>query len=182
MVTSRNPLQEQLLKAGLAKKSKLNQIAREQAKQRQGKSAFAAGGDTVDAKQLKAEMAQRDRALSAERNAKSQALEQRAQVRQIVEQNRLPPDGEIEYRFTHNGAIRSVLVTDLIRRQLSKGVLAIACHDGSYAIVPRAAAEKIEMRDATMIALDHQSEASSDGDAGEDEHYAKFVVPDDLVW
>ena len=33
----RNPLQEQLLKAGLVKKSKVAEVAREQAKQRHGK-------------------------------------------------------------------------------------------------------------------------------------------------
>jgi len=34
----RNPLQEQLLKAGLVKKSKVAEVAREQAKQRHGKA------------------------------------------------------------------------------------------------------------------------------------------------
>ena len=34
----RNPLQDQLLKAGLVKKGKVDQVAREQSKQRQGKA------------------------------------------------------------------------------------------------------------------------------------------------
>ncbi len=178
----RNPLQEQLLKAGLAKKSKIDQIAREQVKQRQAKSASAPTADHADAARLRLEKVDRDRALSAERNAQARALEQRAQVRQIVEQTRLPADGEIDYRFTHDGAIRSVLVTDTVRRQLSKGILAIARVDAGYAIIPRAAVEKIEARDATMIALDHSRTAPPASDAVDDEFYSRFKVPDDLVW
>ena len=179
----RNPLQEQLLKAGLAKKSKLDQVAREQARQRHAKSAPAANTEQAEAERARLEKIERDRALSAELNAKAKAQELRAQVRQIVEQNRLKPEGEIDYRFTHAGVIRSLLVTDAVRRQLANGSLVIACHGGGYAIVPRAAAGKIEDRDASMIALDHGREAPPGPSASEDdEHYSQFKVPDDLIW
>lgn len=178
----RNPLQEQLLKAGLAKKSRLDQVAREQAKQRHAKTPAAPATDKADAERARLEKVERDRALSAERNAQARAAEQRAQVRQIVEQNRLKPEGEIDYRFTHDGVIRSVLVTDAVRRQLASGSLVVACHDQGYAIVPRAAAEKIAARDPAMIALDHGNSASAPASGEDDDYYAKFKVPDDLIW
>ncbi|MEO8367436.1 MAG: DUF2058 domain-containing protein [Pseudoxanthomonas sp.] len=179
----RNPLQEQLLKAGLAKKSKLDQVAREQAKQRHAKSGPVANTEQAEVERVRLEKVERDRALSAERNAQARLQEQRAQVRQIVEQNRLKPEGEIDYRFTHAGVIRNVLVTDAVRQQLANGSLVIACHDAGYAIVPRAAAGKIEVRDASMIALDHGRVAPPAPEAGEDDdHYSQFKVPDDLVW
>ncbi len=177
----RNPLQEQLLKAGLAKKSKLDQVARDQAKQRHAKSTPAASAEQAEAERVRLEKVERDRALSAERNAQAKAQELRAQVRQIVEQNRLKPEGEIDYRFSHGGVIRSLLVTGAVRRQLASGSLVIACHDGGYAIVPRAAAEKIEARDPAMIALDHARNASAMPE-DDDDHYSQFKVPDDLVW
>ena len=71
----RNPLQEQLLKAGLAKKSKLDQIAREQAKQRNAKAAPAPNTDHADAERARLDKVERDRALSAERNAQARAQE-----------------------------------------------------------------------------------------------------------
>src|SRR5690606_10290131 len=109
----RNPLQEQLLKAGLAKKSKLDQVAREQARQRHAKSGRAVARlEQAEAERVRLEKVERDRALSAERNAQARTQELRAQVRQIVEQNRLKPEGEIDYRFTHGGVIRSLLVSD----------------------------------------------------------------------
>ena len=179
----RNPLQEQLLKAGLAKKSKLDQVAREQARQRHAKSASAPAPDQADFECARLEKVERDRALSAERNAQAKAAELRAQVRQIVEQNRIKPEGEIDYRFTHEGVIRSLLVTDAVRRQLASGDLVIACQLHGYAIVPRAAADKIESRDPSMIALDHGRSAGPQApDPGDDEYYSQFKVPDDLVW
>ena len=180
----RNALQDQLLKAGLAKKSKVDQIAREQAKQRQGKAnpAPAEEAEQVDAEALRREKAERDRALQAERNAQAKANELRAQARQIVEQNKLPVQGEIEYRFTDGAVIRSVLVTTAVRNQLAKGAVVIARLDDGYALIPRAAAEKVETRDASTIVVDHGRASSEAVDSGDDEFYQRFVVPDDLVW
>ena len=51
----RNPLQDQLLKAGLVKKSKAAQIVREQTRQRHGRSPQTAESEKVDAARLQAE-------------------------------------------------------------------------------------------------------------------------------
>jgi uncharacterized protein len=178
----RNPLQEQLLKAGLAKKSKVDQAAREQARLRSAKSVPTPNADLAEAERARQEKVERDRALQAERNAQARTQELRAQIRQIVEQNKLTPEGEIDYRFADGDAIRSVRVSDAIRRQLANGALVIARHDAGYAIVPRAAAEKIETRDPAMIALDHRRTPPAASDAGDDEYYSRFKVPDDLIW
>jgi uncharacterized protein YaiL (DUF2058 family) len=178
----RNPLQEQLLKAGLVKKGKVSQVAREQAKQRQGKAPVQPASEQVDAKRLQAERAERDRALAAERNAQARANELRAQIRQIVEANKLRRDGEIAYRFTDGDAIKSLLVNEPLRAQLAKGVLVIVRHGDSYELLPRPAADKVRERDAAMIVLDH-GHAEASGEAGEDdEYYKQFQVPDDLIW
>ena len=186
----RNALQEQLLKAGLAKKSKVDQVAREQAKQRQGKAPkpdaaidAKAGGDVAaEAERQRQARVERDRALAAERNAQARAAEQRAQARQIIEQGRLPPGGEIEYRFTDGKAIRSVLVTSQVRAQLAKGALVIVRLDQGYAVVPRAVAEKVEARDASLVVVDHARTPEPAADAADDAYYSRFQVPDDLVW
>lgn len=62
-----NPLQEQLLKAGLVKKSKLAEVAREQHKARHRKGAPAPSEIQRDAERARAEKVERDRALEAER-------------------------------------------------------------------------------------------------------------------
>ena len=178
----RNPLQEQLLKAGLVKKSKVAQVVREQTQQRQGKAPPPASTEQVDAQRLQAERAERDRALAAEHNAQVRANELRAQIRQIVEAHKIKREGELTYRFTVDDKIQSVLVSEAQRAQLAKGTLVIARHDQGFELLPRTAAEKIQARDATVIVLDHGVTSASGVIDEDDEYYQQFQVPDDLTW
>jgi uncharacterized protein YaiL (DUF2058 family) len=177
------PLQEQLLKAGLAKKSKVAAVAREQNKARHGKGPSAPSEIQLEAERARVEKAERDRALAAERKAQARIAELRAQARQIIEDKKVPRAGESEYRFTADGAIRTLLVNDDLRRKLSSGVLVIARLGDRYELLPRAAADKVRERDASMIVLDHGQDAGTGSPTSEDEaYYAQFKVPDDLVW
>lgn len=178
----RNPLQEQLLKAGLVNKAKAAQVVREQAKKHKGKGPAAPSVEEVEARRLQAEKAERDRTIAAERNAQARTNEQRAQVRQIVEAHKVKREGEIAYRFTDGDKIRDVLVNEALRAQLASGTLVIVRHDQGYELLPRVAADKVHERDAAAIVLDHgRGEAGSDNDA-DDEYYKQFQVPDDLIW
>ena len=178
-----NPLQEQLLKAGLVKKSKLAEVAREQNKARHGKGPAAPNDIQRDAERARAEKAERDRAIEAERKAQARSAELRAQARQIIEDRKVPRTGELEYRFTAHGAIRTVLVNDDLRRKLSAGVLVIAQLDDRYELLPRVAADKVRERDAGMIVLDHGQGTETEAATSEDDaYYAQFQVPDDLMW
>lgn len=184
----RNPLQDQLLKAGLVKKSKVAEVVREQAKQRKDKGKGNAGapreGDApaIDAQQLQARKAQRDRELAAERNAQARAREVQAQVQQLVASHRLATGGEIAYRFPDGDAIRQVWVDAAARAQLSRGGLLIVRDGDGYALVPRAAAERIRERDPSAIVVDHAADHDAPSPETEDPFYAQFKVPDDLVW
>jgi uncharacterized protein YaiL (DUF2058 family) len=177
----RNPLQEQLLKAGLVKKSKVAQVAREQSRQKNGKAPPTPTEEQLQFQRLQAERAERDRAIAAERNAQTKLAELRAQARQIIDVNKLKREGELDYRFTDGDRIKSILVTPALRTQLASGSLVIARLADDYALIPRAAAEKIYERDASMIVLDHARTETS-GSEDDDEFYKQFQVPDDLVW
>lgn len=181
-IPMRNPLQEQLLKAGLVNKAKAAQVVREQARKHKGKAPVAASAEQVDAQRLQAEKAERDRAIAAERNAQVRRNEARAQARQIVEVHKVKREGEIAYRFTDGDKIRDVLVNEALRAQLAAGVLVIVRHGDSYELLPRVAADKVRERDAVMIVLDHgHTENDSHNDA-DDDYYKQFGVPDDLIW
>ena len=178
----RNPLQEQLLKAGLVNKAKAAQVVREQAKKHQGKAPAAPSAEELEARRLQAEKAERDRALAAERNAQVRISEQHAQIRQIVEAHKVKREGEIAYRFTDGDKIRDVLVNEALRAQLASGTLVIVRHDQGYELLPRIAADKVHARDAAMIVLDHGRAEAGNGNDADDEYYKQFQVPDDLVW
>jgi uncharacterized protein YaiL (DUF2058 family) len=180
-----NPLQAQLLKAGLAKKGKVADAAREQIKARHGKAPPSPTDIQLEAERARAEKVERDRALAAGRKAQARIAELHAQARQIIEDKKVPRAGESEYRFTADGAIRTLLVNDDLRRKLSSGALVIARLGDRYELLPRAAADKVRERDAGMIVLDHGRDAGTASPAAtsEDEaYYAQFQVPDDLVW
>lgn len=180
-----NALQEQLLKAGLAKKSKASAAAREQEKARQGHAPSSTAEIQREAGRARADKAERDRALAAQRNAESRERALRAQARQIVLDRRVTAGGDIDYRFNVDGAIRSLLVTEAVRRQLAAGQLVVARLDAGFALLPRVAAEKVRERAPDWIVLDHRQpgEAKPGAGSAEDEaYYAQFQVPDDLVW
>jgi uncharacterized protein len=178
----RNPLQEQLLKAGLVNKARAAQVVREQAKKHKGKAPAAPSAEQMDAQRLQSERAERDRAIAAERNAQARAHEAHAQVRQIVEAHRVKREGEIAYRFTDGDRIKDVLVNDAQRAQLAAGTLVIVRYGESYELLPRVAADKVVERDASMIVLDHGRSETGGGNDADDEYYKQFEVPDDLIW
>ncbi|MBB4655874.1 hypothetical protein GGR73_002437 [Xanthomonas sp. F14] len=180
----RNPLQEQLLKAGLVKKAQVDKVAREQNKQRHAKGAAVvpAEVDKVDAARLQAERAERDRALAEERKLQLRRQEVLAQVRQIVETNKVKRDGEIDYRFNDGRVIRSVLVNPTLRSQLASGALVIVRHGDGFELIPRSAADKIYSRDADTVVLDHGRSSTPSAPDSDDDYYSQFKVPDDLIW
>ncbi len=178
------PLQEQLLKAGLVKKSKAGDVARELNKARHAKGPADPNEIRLEAERAREAKVEKDRALAAQRKADLRIAELAAQARQIIQDKKVPRLGESEYRFTADGAIRSLLVNEELRKKLSAGVLVIVRLGERYELLPRAAAEKVRERDASLIVLDHgQAEAQAPvGSAEDDAYYAQFQVPDDLVW
>lgn len=180
-----NPLQEQLLKAGLVKKSKVSEVAREQAKARHGKEAAAPSEAQLAAGRAREEKADRDRALAAEQKAQARRNELAAQARQIIKDKKVARSGESEYRFNADGAIRTLLIDEPLRRQLAAGTLVVARLGDRYELLPRAAGEQVRARDPAAIVLDHGQStgtAAAATSAEDDAYYAQFVVPDDLVW
>lgn len=179
------PLQEQLLKAGLVKKSKAGEVARELNKARHAKGPADPNEIRLEAERLRDAKVDKDRALAAERKAQLRTAELAAQARQIIQDKKVPRSGESEYRFTADGAIRTLLVNDDLRKKLSAGVLVIARLGDRYELLPRPAADKVRERDASLIVLDHGQAAGAPSpaeNAEDDAYYAQFQVPDDLVW
>ncbi|CAM4135774.1 DUF2058 domain-containing protein [Vibrio astriarenae] len=168
-------LQEQMLKAGLVNEKKLKKAKKGSKKSRvQAREVKAAVEEQKRAQQ------ERDKALSEQQNAERLSKEVRAQVKQLIQMNKLDlADGEIKYNFTDGTLVKSLYVDSLTQEQLSKGILAIARLEEGYAVIPGVVANKIAERDVDSI-IDHKTAADDAPD--EDDPYADFVVPDDLMW
>lgn len=93
--------------------------------------------------------------------------------------------GDISFNFTDGNLIKKVLVDKTTQKQLINGRLAIARlvagadRESEYAIIPAVVADKITQRDASYIVFSGElTQEAKD----EDDPYADFVVPDDLMW
>jgi len=177
-----NSFGDQFLKAGLVNKARLNEAKK--SKSRQEKLKHKQKIEVVDeaaeaARQAAADKAARDRELNRQKKEELEHRAVQAQIRQLVEMNRVPrADGETGYNFQDGTAIRKIIVTEAIRDRLARGQLAIARFDDGYEVIPSVVAEKIRQRDAACIV----SQAENRGESGEDDPYADYQVPDDLMW
>ena len=174
-------LQDQLLKAGLIDDKKANKIKKnkhKQTKQKQKNKIETTNEAKLAAQQAQAEKAQRDRQLNQQRKAEAERKAIAAQVRQLVEMNRQPRDeGDITYSFTDGTLVKRIPVSEIQLKQLSNGRLCIIKLDGQYELIPTLVAEKIQLRDESTQILSNQSTETPD----EDDPYAAFQVPDDLM-
>lgn len=187
-----NALQAQLLKAGLVKKSQVSQVANQQAKARTDKhdpkaAAIAAEAELarIEAEKARLEKVERDRQIAAERNAERRANELRAQARQIIADKKVVAKGEAEYRFNDGEVIRTLLMTEAVRKQVIDAALVIVRDGEGYCLLPRVAAVQVRERAPELIVLDNAGRdyvEPSTGNAEDDAYYAQFQVPDDLVW
>lgn len=174
-------LQEQMLKAGLVTSKKVAKVQRTAKKSRvQAREARAAVEENKKA-QL-----ERDKQLSEQQKQAVLSKEHKAQVKQLIEMNRIViSKGHIGFNFTDNNLIKKVEVDKLTQAQLISGRLAIArlatdhSNENEYVIIPASVADKIAQRDASSIVL---NSALSQEAQNEDDPYADFKVPDDLMW
>ncbi|GAA5445083.1 hypothetical protein Misp06_03276 [Microbulbifer sp. NBRC 101763] len=174
-------LQDQLLQAGLVDKKKAKQVSKEKRKQQKvaKKSAQPQIDETkLAAQKTLAEKAARDRALNAERDAAAQQKAIAAQIKQLVETNRQPYSGETAYNFTFDKKIKTIYVSDELRDHLIAGRLVIVAQDARFDLVPRIIADKIAERNTEIIVKPAETSAPVD----EDDPYADFQIPDDLMW
>lgn len=175
-------LQDQLLKAGLIDEKKAKQVSKEKRKTAkvQRKSNDVVVDETKQQVQkAREEKTERDRQLNAARKAEAERKAIAAQIKQLIEMNRQPKDrGELAYNFTDGGKIKQLYISSTLQRRLTNGLLAIVKLNDSYELVPAPVAERIAQRDpACIIALNAKQETPED-----DDPYADYQIPDDLMW
>ena len=175
-------LQDQLLKAGLVDDKKAHKIKKnkqKQTRQKQKNKVETTDEAKLAAQQAQAEQVERDRQLNLQRKAETERKAVAAQVRQLVEMNRQSrDDGEVDYSFTDGTLIKRLSVTETQLKQLSNGRLSIIKLDNRYELIPTLVAEKIQQRDKGIPILSNQPTETPE----EDDPYADYQVPDDLMW
>lgn len=184
----KNALQEQLLKAGLADEKKLKKMKKEKHLQRKqvGKKQKIVNEATVLVAEQRREQVARDQELNRQRKAEAEEKAIAAQVRQLINVNRISHQGEVAFNFADGNLVKRLYVNQKIHNELTKGKLAIArdaiAHDNNgYALIPAQVADKIQQRIPTAIVLLNVNDVV-ENDADEEDPYADYKIPDDLMW
>lgn len=178
-------LQDQLLKAGVAneqqaKKARKAKVERRKHQEKARKGAPpASAAERERLRQAQAEKAARDRALNLQRQEATTRRARAAEVRQLVEAHRQPREGgDVPYHFVDDAVVRRIHVTKAMHERLGRDQLAVVRYGDGYEVVPVAAAEKIKARDPAAVIPPNPPAAP----LPEDDPYAGYEVPDDLLW
>ena len=124
---------------------------------------------TLQEQMLKAGLVSSKKMAKVQRTAKKSRVQAR-EAREAVEENK---KAQLERD-------KQPTQTQLINGRLAIARLAVDNKpEGEYAIIPAVVAEKIAQRDASSIVL---HSALSQDEQDEDDPYADFKVPDDLMW
>jgi uncharacterized protein YaiL (DUF2058 family) len=173
-------LQEQLLKAGLVNAHKAKQIKHEKHKQAKQPQTDAEEVK-LRAQQTQAEKTERDREINRQQQQDAERKAIAAQIKQLIEQHRLESgNGEIAYQFADDHKVKKLYINETQRSQLARGLLAVVKCETRHDLVPAAVAEKIRERDASAVMVLNTQQAQPAGN--EDDPYADFQIPDDLIW
>ena len=179
-------LQDQLLKAGLVDKNRANKAKK--AKQKIVKAARGSGATissevSAATQREQAKKIERDRELNLQRQKASSLKAVTAQIIQLVEMNRLDTnDKDIAYSFVFDNKVKKIYLSEGLKNQLVGGRLAIVTivknNQRKFELVPAPVAEKIAQRDdSCVVQLNEKVETEDDDDA-----YAEYKIPDDLMW
>jgi uncharacterized protein YaiL (DUF2058 family) len=159
-----NPFQDQLLKAGLVNKKQANKanhekyLKRKQKKKNKQNNASALS-DKVRAEQ--AAEAERNRELNRQRSEEKRQREQNAQIKQLIENNRLKLDSHGEpYYFTEQNKINRIYISEEMADQLSRGQLAVVKFGNIYEVVPARVAGLIADRDREKLVVFHMKQGA----------------------
>ncbi|MGF1687241.1 DUF2058 domain-containing protein [Photobacterium japonica] len=168
-------LQEQLLQAGLIDKKKLKKAGKSSKKSRTLRKEAKAAVEENKASQLA-----QDQELNRQKQAEADKKAIASQVKQLIEMNKVEKtDGDIGYNFTDGSLVKKLHVNKQTHAQLVNGRLAIARTGESYMIIPGVVADKISQRDETSVIVNN---VVSEDVMDEDDPYAAFQIPDDLMW
>jgi uncharacterized protein len=180
-------LRDQLLQAGLVSEKQVKQA--EQSQKRQdfsdrkhvGKKDrnFREEQRQAELQKQAAAKAAKDAELNRKREEKAAAKARWAEIRQLVEQNRIArPESDDYFNFVINGKVGRIAVDAPLRERIVRGEIVIVRCDGRYELVPAETGERIREREPRTVV----NTADKPESAPVDDAYKDFVVPDDLVW
>lgn len=178
-----NPFQQQLLKAGIVNKQQVKKVNQEKSrklKQQRNKKEIIVDETKLRAQQAAEKKAAHDRELNKKKEQQARNRATSAEIDQLISNNRIERDEscEIPYNFEHRNKVHRIYINEEMKQNIIQGKSGIARIEGRYELVPGSIAEKIKQRNDKRIIIINKEESVTD----ENDPYADYQVPDDLVW
>ncbi|MGB1311014.1 MAG: DUF2058 domain-containing protein [Leucothrix sp.] len=180
-------LQDQLLGAGLikAQDAKAIKTKKKKAEAKNRKNKVELDNEAAELAE-KAREAQRLKSQALNEQQKHETLQKEiaAQIKQIITTSSIfkgKGDNLIAYNFTDFKKVKSLYVTAKNHDLIARGRVAIARLNNEYYLIPAEAATKILERDEGSVVLLNDAKAQED-ETLEDDPYADYQIPDDLMW
>ncbi|MBK1650088.1 DUF2058 domain-containing protein [Rhabdochromatium marinum] len=179
-----NSLQDQLLKSGLVSSQQAKQSQSKKRKQRRQGADSESAARREAVQRAEAEKAARDRELNRQRAEEAQRKAEQNALREMVHQHRVTrTGGDLAYNFADGPALKRLYVNADQHAAIVGGQLAIVRQDNFYELIPAETAERVAERDAERILVWNQgSNATGGATSADDDEYADYQVPDDLMW
>jgi uncharacterized protein YaiL (DUF2058 family) len=177
-----NSLQDQLLKAGLVSEQKLKQTRTDKRKKSKhsGGRDQAAEESRVRARQEATEKARRDRELNLLREEAARRKAEENELRQLIHAHRLARrEGDLPYNFQDGSNLKRIYVTAEQKAALVAGKIALVRQDKGYEVIPSEIADKVlASRPELVLVLNRPGRE----EPAEEDEYAEYQIPDDLMW
>jgi uncharacterized protein YaiL (DUF2058 family) len=178
-----NSLQDQLLKAGLVDEQRLRQAKTAKRKKHRKTKGSAPDMEQRRVQEAAMEKARRDRELERKRQEEAARKAEEHALRQLIHAHRvLRGEGDVAFNFQDGATLKRIYVTADQHRALVNGRLALVRQDASYELVPAEIAERILARNPSLVLVHNEAESRDRTPVAEDDPYADFKVPDDLMW
>ncbi|OTG92327.1 DUF2058 domain-containing protein [Acinetobacter sp. ANC 3832] len=176
----KNALQAQLLKAGLVDNKKAKKLSKQaQHEHRTGQSLEAEMKAKIELD--KQEKIAKDQSLNMEKQRLLEEKALKASIIQMITQHKIKDtNGDVVYQFIDDSKIKKMYINQQIYNALVSGSLVVAKDHESYAFLPKALADRIDEKQQGFIIVNNSEKNNETTD--EEDPYAAYVIPDDLMW
>lgn len=180
-------LQDQLLGAGLikAQDAKAIKTNKQKAEAKNRKNKVELDNESAElAGKAREEQRQKSQALNEKQQQEKLQKEITAQIKQIITASSIfkgKGDSLVVYNFTDFNKVKSIYVTSKNHDLITRGRVAIARLKNEYYLIPAEVATKILERDEGSIVLLNDAK-QQENESIEDDPYADYQIPDDLMW
>jgi len=180
-------LQDQLLKAGLTTKQKTRQANVDKRKKNKQKRSGVQHGASLqeqvqqDLAKAKTDKQAKDNALNEQKKQQLADKEQFLRIKQILTHHQITNvSGDNIYNYTFETTIKKLSLDTVTHKALVNGRLALCGLDDVTYLVTCETAEKLSELDKNIVLV--QNDKALDEQVDEDDPYADYQIPDDLMW